>query len=102
MIMVQMQMKVQTPGERIKAKVARKIGSMVRPGIRVVPKNETLRRILKHASGIAFRSEGGVEWPDDMFTRKRLRDGSVRLEEAPQQQQDQSSTSRRASRSEQD
>ena len=49
--------------------------------VRVVPRDEQMRAVLKHQpSGIAFRKEGGVEWPNDRFTQKRLRDGSVKLE----------------------
>lgn len=39
-----------------------------------------MRRLLKHPSGVRFRSEGGIEWPDDTFTKKRIRDGSVLVE----------------------
>jgi hypothetical protein len=52
-----------------------------RPGIRVVPANEDLRRVLKHPNGMGFRPEGSVEWPDDKFTRKRIAEGSVTVEE---------------------
>lgn len=39
-----------------------------------------MRRLLKHPSGVRFRSEGSIEWPDDTFTKKRIRDGSVLVE----------------------
>ena len=52
-----------------------------RPGIRVVPANDDLRRVLKHPNGMGFRPEGSVEWPDDKFTRKRIAEGSVTVEE---------------------
>jgi len=52
-----------------------------RPGVRVVPKDDGMRRLLKHPKAGKFRAEGGLEWPDDNFTRKRLRDGDVTLEE---------------------
>ena len=49
--------------------------------VRVIPANEKLRGVLKHQpSGIAFRPEGGISWPNDRFTQRRLRDGSVKLE----------------------
>jgi hypothetical protein len=48
--------------------------------IRVVP-NEKYRAVLFHPStGQRFREEGGASWPNDRFTQRRLRDGSVRLE----------------------
>jgi len=30
---------------------------------------------------MGFRPEGSVEWPDDKFTRKRIAEGSVTVEE---------------------
>lgn len=51
--------------------------------VRVVPRDDQMRAVLKHQpSGIAFRKEGGVEWPNDRFTQKRLREGAVMLERA--------------------
>jgi len=73
-----------------------------RPGIRVEPRDEDMRRVLKHQpSGIGFRSIGSVEWPDDSFTRRRLRDGSVKLAEPDQVEQsaEQSPQRRQTSRS---
>jgi hypothetical protein len=53
-----------------------------KPGIRVEPRDETMRKVLRHPNGVAFRSTGSVEWPDDRFTQKRLRVGDVkRVEE---------------------
>jgi hypothetical protein len=52
-------------------------------GIRVVPANDDMRRLLKHPKVGGFRSEGGVEWPDDRFTKRRLADGSIKREEPP-------------------
>jgi hypothetical protein len=51
------------------------------PRVRVVPADDTMRRILKHPRGMAFRSSGSVEWPFDKFTQRRLADGSVLLED---------------------
>jgi hypothetical protein len=58
-------------------------------GIRVLPKDDDVRRYIKHMpSGIAFRSEGSIEWPDDVFTRRRLADGTVtRVEEKGKSEQ---------------
>lgn len=67
--------------QRMQARVDRIRKAQHRPGLRVEPKNEDIRRILKHPSGIRFRSEGSVEWPDDIYTRRRLRDGDIKIVE---------------------
>jgi hypothetical protein len=48
--------------------------------VRVTPAREELRRALKHPSGGGFRSSGSVEWPNDTFTRRRIKDGDVTVE----------------------
>jgi hypothetical protein len=48
--------------------------------VRVNPRDDDIRRILKHPAAGAFRSEGSVEWPLDQFTKRRLREGSVTIE----------------------
>jgi hypothetical protein len=47
--------------------------------MRVWPKDETMRKVLKHPSRstVPFAAEGGAEWPDDSFTSRRLADGDV-------------------------
>ena len=51
------------------------------PMVKVYAGNETMRRLLKHPSAGAFRSMGdAVEWPNDSFTTRRIRDGSVRTD----------------------
>jgi hypothetical protein len=53
----------------------------------VVPGDEKYRAVLKHLpSGIAFRKDGGALWPNDKFTQRRLRDGSVKL--APEKKEE--------------
>lgn len=49
--------------------------------VRVEPKNELMREILEHPNGTMFRSFGAAEWPDDVFTQRRLRDGDIVLAE---------------------
>ena len=58
--------------------------------VRVTPAKESLRKILKHpgASTGSFRSTGSVEWPLDTFTRRRIRDGDVTVEERPQNEKE--------------
>ena len=47
----------------------------------VWPKNEAVRAVLRHTNGIGFASTGSASWPDDPFTRRRIRDGDVVLTE---------------------
>ena len=51
--------------------------------IKVFAANETMREVLRHGgTGMRFRDsiEQGVEWPNDSFTARRIRDGSVRTD----------------------
>jgi hypothetical protein len=51
--------------------------------VRVLPRDETIRRHITHQpSGIAFPAEGSVEWPNDRFTQRRISDGDVMIEGA--------------------
>ena len=49
--------------------------------VRVTPRDDDMRRLLKHPNGMAFQKSGSVEWPLDQFTRRRIKDGSVSIEE---------------------
>jgi hypothetical protein len=55
------------------------------PTVRVTPASDDLRRLLKHPSGMGFRSAGSAEWPHDKFTKRRLAEGSVKLAESREQ-----------------
>lgn len=44
--------------------------------MKVWPNSEAIRRRLKHPNGVGF-DQGPADWPDDRFTRRRIRDGSV-------------------------
>jgi hypothetical protein len=48
--------------------------------VRVTPANDELRRVLKHPKGNKFPESGSTEWPLDQFTRRRIKDGSVKRE----------------------
>jgi len=51
--------------------------------VRVTPKNETLRRYLKHGiTKVGFLAEGSAEWPFDQFTKRRIKEGDITVEEA--------------------
>ena len=46
-----------------------------------VPRGESAGQYLKHPLAIThFDREGRAVWPDDQFTRRRIRDGDVKLE----------------------
>lgn len=79
----------QEPTKRVKseqwhrrnARVRRLAEMRATKRVRVVPRDETIRRDIKHMpGGIMFPAEGSVEWPLDQFTKRRLRDGTVTLE----------------------
>jgi len=56
------------------------INSGDRPAtIKVYAANETMRRVLRHPHGVRFRAQldQPVEWPNDSFTARRMRDGSI-------------------------
>ena len=52
--------------------------------VRVTPVSDEMRKILKHPRKGGFRSSGSVEWPLDSFTKRRIRDGDVTVEERAQ------------------
>jgi hypothetical protein len=52
-------------------------------GVRVVPANDDVRRLMKHPHGGGFPESGAATWPDDRFTKRRLADSSV-IREAEQ------------------
>jgi hypothetical protein len=53
------------------------------PRVRVLPRDEMIRKYIKHMpSGIAFPETGSVEWPNDRFTQRRISDGDVTIEAA--------------------
>jgi hypothetical protein len=60
-----------------------KLRAAIPPGIRVVPSNDDMRRVLKHPSSGGFRAQGGATWPNDRFTKRRLADGTIKREEPP-------------------
>jgi hypothetical protein len=57
------------------------------PRVRVEPTSEEFRRAIRHPSGMRFRPEGSVEWPNDRFTQRRVAEGSVRIVEAADKRQ---------------
>lgn len=49
--------------------------------VRVLPKNELIRKYIKHArTRVGFPAEGSAEWPNDTFTKRRIADGDVTIE----------------------
>jgi hypothetical protein len=47
--------------------------------MQVVPKNDEMRKLLKHPSGVGFREKGPANWPNDSFTARRVRDGDITI-----------------------
>jgi hypothetical protein len=52
------------------------------PTVKVTPKDDTMRRLLKHPRAGGFPKSGAAEWPDDRFTKRRLADGDITKDEA--------------------
>jgi hypothetical protein len=48
--------------------------------VKVTPKNDTLRKLLRHPRAGGFPKSGAAEWPDDRFTKRRIADGDIKLE----------------------
>jgi hypothetical protein len=51
--------------------------------VKVIPATDEIRKYVKHPTGIKFGKSGPAEWPMDGFTRKRIREGAVKLEGEP-------------------
>jgi hypothetical protein len=54
--------------------------------VKVLPKNEAMRKLLKHPSdNVAFPEANAernwLDWPDDSFTHRRITDGDVTVVE---------------------
>lgn len=50
--------------------------------MQVWPKNDSMRKLLKHPHGkVGFHETGSAEWPDDSFTYRRIQDGDVVLKD---------------------
>lgn len=50
--------------------------------MKVWPKDDTMRKALRHPSGnVGFNETGPIDWPDDTFTARRIADGDVTTEE---------------------
>ena len=50
-------------------------------GVRVTPANDDMRRVIKHPHSGNFPKTGSAEWPNDRFTKRRIADGSIKLDE---------------------
>jgi hypothetical protein len=62
------------------ARMAKVRKAKEKPRVRVSPIDDTVRVNIKHPRAGAFRSTGSNEWPDDTFTQRRIKEGSVTLE----------------------
>lgn len=57
--------------------------------VRVTPATEGFRRTMKHPRLGGFRSAGSIEWPLDNWTKRRIREGSLTVENRPPNQPNQ-------------
>jgi hypothetical protein len=55
--------------------------------MKVKAKNETIAKFIRHPSGGSFQSDGTANWPNDQFTKRRIRDGDITVVEAHEEQQ---------------
>jgi hypothetical protein len=94
--MVEIATRIQTQSERMRARAQRVRDVVKPPGVRVTPANDDMRRLLKHPRAGGFRSEGSMEWPNDRFTQRRLRDGDIKIEEKKEERNRPAHHARRA------
>jgi hypothetical protein len=53
--------------------------------VRVLPRSDAIRKYIKHPkTRVGFPAEGSAEWPNDAFTKRRIIDGDISIEAAPQ------------------
>jgi hypothetical protein len=52
--------------------------------MKVKARDELIAKAIKHPSGIKFSADGTAHWPDDSFTRRRIRDGDITVVEEDQ------------------
>jgi hypothetical protein len=77
--------KIVYPGELMNARIKKLRDRTAIKGVRVVPSDgdgftaDDMRQLLKHPKAGGFRAEGSIEWPNDTFTQRRLREGSIKL-----------------------
>jgi hypothetical protein len=83
--MVEMKTNVSLRAKRRRERLEKIRSARPKGGIRVVPTDEKYR-VLRHPSGIAFRPEGSIEWPNDRFTKKRIAEGVIKAEEKQETQ----------------
>jgi hypothetical protein len=71
--------------ERRQARLEQIKQSTAIPRVRVTPKNDAIRKAIYHPrTGARFPASGSVEWPLDRFTKRRIRDGDVTIEQREQ------------------
>jgi len=93
--MVEATVKVSLRGQRRRERLEKLRAARPSPGVRVVPTADKYRK-LKHPNGMAFRSEGSVEWPNDRFTKRRIAEGVIKVEESKPAQKQQARKVERA------
>jgi len=49
--------------------------------MKVYALKDNVKKFIKHPSAaMQFNEDGVADWPDDQFTRRRLRDGDISLQ----------------------
>ena len=67
--------------------------------VKVVPANADIRRVLFHPRAGYFPADGGMYWPMDDFTFRRIQDGDVIVaDKQPEEQHEQPHHEKRAGR----
>jgi hypothetical protein len=49
--------------------------------MKVWPKDDHIRKLIKHPAAGPFGAEGPADWPEDQYTTRRIADGDVTTEE---------------------
>lgn len=48
--------------------------------MKVYALKDNVQKFIRHAGGTKFNKEGVADWPNDQFTRRRIRDGDISTE----------------------
>ncbi len=74
----------QPGGITLPTRVPRPPRDVVRNTVIVRAAKENVHKYVFHPAGIIrFGSDGTAEWPNDQFTRRRVRDGDITVEAPP-------------------
>ena len=66
--------------KRRQERIKRARGTIIRQRVRVTPRDDDVRKSIRHPTAGGFRAEGSIDWPLDSFTKRRIREGAVTVE----------------------